>query len=179
MRAIGLTLRSFTLGCSLVCAGCGGSSVAIPCGDLPGKGVRVLPSKNVPAVGAAHDPYNSIPPTSGAHVPFTAAPGPYDEQIPDEVQVRVLEYGHVLIQYGESVPSSDVTTLNEVARRHPRDVLVAPYKSLGSEISLTAWGRIERLHRAEQRRIEIFVRALAGRYSKGWKNGAHPCPENA
>jgi hypothetical protein len=164
---------------SLAATACDGSPAALPCGKLPGRPVPLLVGGNVPAIDSSHRPYNSSPPTSGPHVPFTAAPGPYDEQIPDEVQVRALEFGHVLIQYGQAVRRDSVTHLERFARRYPRDVLVAPYSPLGSEIALTAWGRIELLHRADEPRINRFVRALARRYTNGWRHGAHPCPGNA
>jgi Protein of unknown function (DUF3105) len=131
--------------------------------------------RHIPYAQASHAPYSSIPPTSGPHVSFTVAPGVYREQIADEIQVHALEHGHVLVQYAPDTPSLEVGRLEDVARRYPRDVILAPYGGLDSRIALTAWGRIERLGRADTRKVEAFVTAFAGRYQHGWRWDAG-CP---
>jgi hypothetical protein len=97
----------------------------------------------------------------------------YREPIDHELQVHALEHGHVLVQYAPRTPG--IAELERVARRHPRDVVVAPYARLRSGIALTAWGRIERLERLDRERIERFVAALSGRYDHGWQDGAGTC----
>jgi hypothetical protein len=146
------------------------------CGELPGTGVPVLADgRHIPYVEAAHAAYGTVPPTSGPHVPWVAAPGVYREPIPDEIQVHDLEHGHVLIQYARTTPRRDVDRLERIARRHLRDVVVAPYDGLRAGIALTAWGRVEYLRAPDPRRIERFVRAFAGRYDHGWQDGATGC----
>ena len=160
----------------LAVGGCGGErDVVSSCTDLPGRSVALQDSPHIAYTQADHEPFNSVPPTSGPHVPFTVATSLYDEAIPDEIQTHALEHGHVLVQYGPHVGDGDEKRLEDVARRYPRDVIVAPYSELGSGIALTAWGRIERLQRFDGARIEAFVEALSGRYNHGWSRGAEAC----
>jgi hypothetical protein len=147
-------------------------------GALPGQEVPTLPSPHIPYLGAPHPPYNSLPPTSGPHVPQTVASGVYREEIPDELQVHALEHGHVLIQYSEATPGGEVRLLEDVARRHLRDVVVAPYRRLASGIALTAWGRLEYLDAVDPAAVDAFVRAFAGRYDHGWQPGRAPVAVN-
>ena len=137
--------------------------------DLPGEDVPLLPSGHIPTVAAPHLPYNSVPPTSGPHVPQTVAPGVYRQEIPNELQVHALEHGHVLVQYAPALAPARVRLLEGIARRHPRDVVVAPYGQLSDGVALTAWGRLERLERGDVDRIEAFISAFAGRYDHGWR----------
>lgn len=158
------------VGAALASAACASSRPHPSCSRLPGAAVPVVPSiRHIPYPQASHVPYDSVPPTSGPHVPFTVAPGVYREQIADEIQVHALEHGHVLVQYAPNTASSVVDTLEDVARRFPRDVVLAPYDRLRSGIALTAWGRIERLSHPDTGRIDAFVTALAGRYAHGWR----------
>jgi len=136
--------------------------------DAPGRPVAVLPSPHIPVIGAHHPPYNSVPPTSGPHVPQTVAPGVYTQPLAEEIQVHVLEHGHVLIQYGAGLPPGQLSELRTVARRHPRDVVLAPYPPIDRGVALTSWGRVARLTTADERQIEAFIAAFAGRYVHGW-----------
>ena len=147
----------------------------LPCSELPGRALPALDDRHIPHADADHEPYNSVPPTSGPHVPFTVAPGPYREEIDEEIQTHALEHGHVLLQYAPGTPRSQVDALEDVARRNPRHVVVAPYGRLERGIALTAWTRIERLPAVDDARVERFVDAVAGRYKHGWRDGARPC----
>lgn len=135
---------------------------------LPGDPVLIMASPHLPTIESAHAMYVSIPPTSGPHVPWTVASGIYRSAIPDELQVHALEHGHVLLQYPPSAGASTVIALEFFARRHPRDVLVAPYPGLSSVVVLTAWGRVERLNEPDPSRIERFIRSHRGRFVHGW-----------
>jgi hypothetical protein len=150
-----------------------GSAPPVPAAGtvLPGQEVPTLEGRHIPYLGAEHEPYTTVPPTSGPHVPFTVAPGVYREEIADELQVHALEHGHVLIQYAPGTPSDVVDDLEDVARRYPRQVIVAPYDGLTSGIALTAWGRIDRLDTVDRARIDAFVEAFAGRYDHGFHDG--------
>src|SRR5262249_5497115 len=123
-------------------------------------------------LGSPHAPYNSVPPTSGQHVPQTVACGIYRNPIPEELQVHALEHGHVLIQYSLDLPAAGVRELEGLGRRHPRDVLIAPYPRLDHGVAATAWGRIDRMDGVDLDRLDRFVRAFAGRYDHGWRAGA-------
>ena len=135
---------------------------------LPGTEVPTLPSPHIARLGAPHAAYNSLPPTSGPHLAWTIAPGVYREAVPDELAVHALEHGHVVIRYAPSTPADQVRLLAGVARRYPRDVVLAPYPPLGTGIALTAWGRLERLSTVDTDRVETFVELLRGRYDHGW-----------
>ncbi len=152
---------------SLPAVGCGSR----PDGDptIPRTNVTVLPSPHIPYLGAAHAPYASVPPTSGAHVPQTVAPGVYRQPIPEEIQVHALEHGHVLLQYARGTPAEAIRTLEAIARRHMRSVIVAPYDGIEHGIAMTAWGWLERLERADRAAVERFVLRFANRYDHSWR----------
>jgi hypothetical protein len=163
-------LRLALLILALILTGCGPQKAIVSVTDVPGKEVSILDSsKHLPYPATPHQLYNSLPPTSGPHVLQTVATGVYREEIPEEIQVQALEYGHVLIQYAPGMPAAEVRLLEGIGRRYPRDVVVAPYGKLTSGIALTAWGRIEQLDRVESNQIVTFITALAGRYNHGWR----------
>jgi Protein of unknown function (DUF3105) len=166
--AAGLAAAGMTL-LLLARVGFGAPSAAVAVADPPGEDVAAMDGRHVPFVGAPHEPYNSVPPTSGPHVPFTIATGVYREEIPEELQVHALEHGHVLVQYWPAMPREQVRLLEGIARRYPREVVVAPYGRLEGGVAITAWGRIERLDRVDPVRIAAFVEAFAGRYEHGWR----------
>jgi hypothetical protein len=149
-------------------------------GDPSGATGREVPLLASPHIhlGERHRPYNTVPPTSGPHWANTVGTGVYREELPEEIQVHVLEHGHVLVQYAPQVPRGQLRALERIGRRHLRDVVVAPYAKLapyarhGRGIALTAWGRIDRLGRADEPRILSFIRAFSGRYNHGeWRGG--------
>jgi hypothetical protein len=158
----------------LALTACGGAP-QLMCAQLPGDPVAVADSPHIAHVGANHKPYTSSPPTSGPHVPFTVAPGAYREPIPPELQVHVLEHGHVLIQYAPGGGERARDRVEEFARRYPRDVVVAPNPAMRRGVALTAWGRIDRVEVGDEDGISKFVEALSGRYEHGWQNGARAC----
>lgn len=135
---------------------------------LPGREVPVISSRHIPFVGYPHARYNSLPPTSGPHVPWVIMTGVYEQPVPDEVGVHLLEHGHILIQYAPATPAAQVATLRAIALRFPANVLLAPYPRLRSGIALTAWGRIEILARPDPAAITRFIIDLRGRYDHGW-----------
>jgi hypothetical protein len=135
----------------------------------PGEDVPVLTSPHLPYPQAPHIPYNSVPPTSGPHVHQTVMPGVYREEIAEEIQVHALEHGHVLVLYAPRTPVRQVQVLENIVRRHARDVVLAPYSKLGQGIALTAWGRIAPLDRPDPSLIENFIQTFAGGYNHGWR----------
>lgn len=141
-----------------------------PC--LPGRAVPVVASPHVGQADLAGVAYNSRPPTSGPHFAFTVAPGIYDGPVSDGLLVHALEHGHVAILYAPGTPQATVARLADVARRHSRDVVLAPYPELPSGIALTAWGRIDVLATYDGQRVETFVQRLRNRYAHGWRHAA-------
>jgi hypothetical protein len=141
---------------------------------LPGTEVPTLPSPHIARLGAPHAGYNSVPPTSGPHLAWTIAPGVYQESVPDELAVHALEHGHIVVRYAPSTAPDQVGLLARVARRYPRDVVLAPYPQLDSGVALTAWGRLDRLSTVDEARVDAFVNLLRGRYNHGWVRDWHP-----
>lgn len=94
-----------------------------------GRDVAPLASPHI-HLGERHRPYNSTPPTSGPHWADTVGTGVYREELPEEIQVHVLEHGHILLQYAPQTPPGEVRELERIGRRHLRDVVVAPYSKL-------------------------------------------------
>ncbi len=136
-----------------------------------------LPGEPVPdqghatiAPGDPHPPYNSKPPTSGPHYPIAAAWGVHARPVPDEVQVRNLAGGGVLIQYRPDLDPEVQQRLRDLVEelrssggdRYCR-LLLAPYEDLPSPIVLTAWTRIDRLEEFDRNRILRFIDAFIGR----------------
>jgi len=151
--------------------------VTVP--GLPGTEVPMLPSPHIARLGVAHAEYNSLPPTSGPHLAWTIAPGVYQEAVADELAVHALEHGHVVVRYAPSTSAAEAELLAGVARRYPRDVVVAPYPKLATGIALTAWGRIEAMPTIDTAGVERFVRMLRGRYNHGWVKDWRPDEEPA
>jgi hypothetical protein len=83
--------------------------------------------------------WNSYPPSSGRHYFQWVLWGDYTQPVPLIKEVHNLEHGGMIIQYGEKVPKSDVTKINDFWQKDPTAMLVAPLPNLGNKIALTAW----------------------------------------
>ncbi len=135
--------------------------------DLPGTAVRDLGSQLI-SPGESHPPYNSVPPTSGWHYAVPVDWGIHGGRIPDEVQLRNLASGGVLIQYhpnlldGEGLQQLQdlVASLREEAR-YCR-LLLAPHEALERPIALTAWNRLDRMDQVQEGRIRHFIDTFIG-----------------
>ena len=138
-------------------------------GRLPGEPVPDQGSALI-APGDPHPPYNSKPPTSGPHYPIPAAWGIHTAPILDEVQLRNLAGGGVLLQYRPDLDPETQQKLRDLVRelrtsgkeRYCR-LIVAPYEGLESPIVLTAWNRIDRLEEFDRDRILRFIDAFIGK----------------
>jgi hypothetical protein len=151
------------------------SSGALPCEEVPGTPQAFEGNNHIPYEGAPHEPYKTLPPTSGPHSARIVAVGVYREPVPEELQVHALEHGHILLQYSESVSKEDITALERLGRRYPRDTVVAPYPALDRGIALTGWQRLQRLDAFDEKAIVNFVTAVAGRFDHTWQRGATDC----
>jgi len=147
-----------------------GSSLASqrsePC--LPGTAVAILKSPHLSVAALRKVHYNSIPPTSGPHFAIPPTPGIYDAPLQPGAFVHAEEHGHVVIAYAPSLPAAQVSVLKDIAKAHPRDVLMTPYPPLPQGLALAAWGRLERFDQADRPGVERFIVALAGRYDHRW-----------
>lgn len=83
--------------------------------------------------------WNSNPPTSGPHYREWAIWNFYDEEVPLVKSVHNLEHGGVVIHYGPRVPQADVEKLRTFYNTDPNGLLVAPLRSNGGQITLSAW----------------------------------------
>ena len=147
----------------------------MPCDQIPGTPEAFEGKSHLQYDGQPHPAYHTTPPTSGWHYPRLMAPGVYDSPVVEELQVHFLEHGHIMIDYAPNTPRDQVKALITYARRHPRDVAVAPYPKLDHGIALTAWQRLDRLDTVDLQAVDRFVSAVSGRYDHGWQHGAGPC----
>lgn len=162
----GLLLGPYQFLLGNVTGSAAGPAPLAPC--LPGEPVEIMDSPHLPPSEIGGVAYNSLPPTSGPHFAFTIAPGVYQEPVPDGLAIHALEHGRVVIRYAPDLDPREVAALTGVARRHGTDVVLSPYPPLAGGIALTAWGRIDRLDRYDERRVIGFVEAMRGRYDHGW-----------
>jgi len=167
-----LTMSTFGMG-ALVEVATG--SQALPCAEVPGQPRPFEGNSHLPYEGAAHPPYQTKPPTSGPHSRRVVTPGVYREPISEELQVHILEHGHVLVQYAPGTSAATIDTLERLGRRHPRQTVVAPYPGLDRGIGLTGWQRIRVLDSLDEHVVVDFITKVAGRYNHGWRDGATEC----
>jgi hypothetical protein len=129
--------------------------------DLPGTRYPDQGNRHLQTVTDPHEPYNSDPPTSGSHLPYIAPWGIHTRPIPRELQVHNLEDGGVLVQYNCECPDL-VEKLKAIVQRYDRQVILAPYPGMSSQIALTAWTRLETLDEFEEQRIVRFITEYRG-----------------
>ncbi|QNE20652.1 DUF3105 domain-containing protein [Kribbella qitaiheensis] len=151
------------------------NKTALPCDQVPGTPQAFEGKEHIAYQGASHAPYKTMPPTSGPHSPRVVTPGIYRDPIPEELQVHILEHGHVLIQYGPDVSKADIERIERIGRQHPRDAVVAPYPPLGHGIAVTGWQRLQRFDTYDETAILDFVTKVANRYNHLWRDKATDC----
>lgn len=132
--------------------------------DAPGDFVPSLGNNHIASPSTPHIPYNSDPPTSGPHVSYVARWGIHAEPVPKEVQVHNLEDAGVVIQYN-CMKAKDCNALRDqlwgIAHNYDH-VVLAPYNTMDSLIALTAWTRIKKLDRVDEKKIRRFIDAYIG-----------------
>ncbi len=102
-----LTMSSFAFG---VLLGQFNDREALPCTEVPGTPQAFEGNRHLAYQNAPHDPYRTSPPTSGPHSPRVVIPGIYRAPIPPELQVHILEHGHVLLQYAATTSHPLIST---------------------------------------------------------------------
>ncbi len=95
-------------------------------------------------LGRNHVPdptYKVDPPAGGDHSPTAAPAGVYTaaDTPPDGQLVHSLEHGYVIIWYRPDLAAPDLAALQELTKRHTRDVLLVPRASLAQPVAATAW----------------------------------------
>lgn len=85
--------------------------------------------------------YDVDPPAGGNHNPTPAAAGTYtlDNKPPDAQIVHALEHGYVTLWYKPDVDAATVTSLQTLAAKYDRDVLLVPRASMSKPVAATAW----------------------------------------
>lgn len=156
-----MTVRVLATACVLLLVGCtSGADVAADC-EPPAaqqlqEGSHLLGDQPPPV------PYSSVPPTSGWHSSGRPLdPGAYVEPVPGPQQVRVLEQGMVVVAYDPDLPDDRIGALNQLAGEI-EDVVVTPHpEDMGSPITLTAWGVLQRCESVTAQDVAAFREAHA------------------
>ena len=130
---VAMRFASWCCALSLVMVACGGHD-DVACTELresedQSSGQHVLAEGEVA--------YQTSPPTSGPHIAGPAPSGVLATPVAEEIQVRLLESGGVMVQYDDSVVGAELEQLKSVASSR---IVVAPASSdLPGRIVATAW----------------------------------------
>lgn len=106
--------------------------------------------------------YPQSPPVGGAHSQVWLKCQSYTAELPKVNVVHSLEHGGVWLTYLPGTSAADVTTLETYTGLNREYVIVSPYAGQDAPVIATAWGRQLRLQKADDPRIQQFVRAYAG-----------------
>ncbi len=133
--------------------------------DGPGERIADLGATHI-APGEDHPAYNSIPATSGWHLGQPLAPAPWGVHIDvleDEVLLHNLEHGGVGVHYdcpdGCAELVQQLSELVTTAANRGGKVIMSPYPSMDSTITLTAWTFIHQLDAFDEDRVRDFLGA--------------------
>jgi hypothetical protein len=129
--------------------------------NLPG---RPVPDQGhaIIAPGTTHADYNSVPPTSGWHYTVPADWGAHATPIQNEIQLRNLAAGGVIVQYDPNIDETLRESLATMQREFRQifsfcKLILAPYEGLSTPIVVTAWNRILQLEEYDRTQIQVFV----------------------
>jgi hypothetical protein len=105
--------------------------------------------------------YDVLPPTSGPHnAAWQNCMGDvYDAPIASEHAVHSLEHGAIWVTYRPDLPAAEVSALAAKVRGKEK-MLMSPFDGLDKPISLQAWGYQLKLDKADDGRIDEFIKAL-------------------
>lgn len=99
--------------------------------------------------------YLTSPPTSGPHIAGPTPEGALDTPVAEEIQVRLLEAGGVMVQYDDSVAAADVEALGAITSA---TIVAAPASGeLPDRIVATAWTWKLTCSTLDVARIEAFA----------------------
>jgi hypothetical protein len=120
----------------------------------PGSLTHVLPGAPTPS-------YLTDPPTSGAHQPTPPVTGVRRKPIDPQIQVGILEQGHVILQY-RGLDPAQVTELRRLASS---TVVVAPAPSLpgDAKVVATAWVTRQVCRGLDVPALRAFARDRSGK----------------
>ncbi len=130
--------------------------------DLAGESYPSQGNRHVAMGRAERFPYNTDPPTSGNHYDSLAPWGVRKKPILKGLQTHNLEDGGVIVSYRCRDCPDLIRKIEELVDRYPTQVIAAPYPKMKPLIALTAWTRIDRLDKFDQKRIVRFIEAYKG-----------------
>lgn len=141
----------FLCASSLFIVACGGDDAA-SCIELREPEDQAS-GQHVLAQGAVE--YLTSPPTSGPHIAGPTPEGALDTPVAEEIQVRLLEAGGVMVQYDDSVAAADVEALGAITSA---TIVAAPAAGeLPDRIVATAWTWKLSCSTLDIARIEAFA----------------------
>ncbi|MEV0153222.1 DUF3105 domain-containing protein [Micromonospora sp. NPDC050686] len=105
--------------------------------------------------------YTITPPVAGAHNPAwqNCMGDVYDAPIANEHAVHSLEHGAVWITYRPDLPADQVATLKAKVEGKEK-LFMSPYEGLDKPIALQAWGYQLKVDKADDKRIDEFIKTL-------------------
>ncbi|MDP6085234.1 MAG: DUF3105 domain-containing protein [Nitrospinota bacterium] len=130
--------------------------------DMPGEVYPSQGNRHVAMGLAERFPYNTNPPTSGNHYGGIAPWGVRKKPILKGLQTHNLEDGGVIVSYRCRDCPDLIRKIEEIVDRYPTEVIAAPYPKMKPLIALTAWTRIDRLDKFDEKRIVRFIEAYKG-----------------
>ncbi|MEU4714731.1 DUF3105 domain-containing protein [Micromonospora purpureochromogenes] len=106
--------------------------------------------------------YDVLPPIGGPHnATWQRCLGDvYEAPIASEHAVHSLEHGAVWVTYRPGLPQADVDKLASLVKGKDF-VLMSPFEGLDKPISLQAWGYQLKVDKADDPRVEEFIKTLA------------------
>jgi Protein of unknown function (DUF3105) len=105
--------------------------------------------------------YAMAPPVGGNHNPLwqNCQGNVYNAQVPNEHAVHSLEHGAVWITYRPDLPKAQVEALAKKVNGQDY-MLMSPYPGLDKPVSLQAWGFQLKLDKADDPRVDEFIKAF-------------------
>ena len=122
-----------------------------------GEEVKAMKSSHINS-DATHEAYNSNPPTSGDHLAQPAGWGVYSTPLTDEQAIHNLEHGGIWISY-KDIDDQTKAQLETIAKANGGSVILSPRPSNDAKISLSSWGRLEKLEGYDEAKILEFISA--------------------
>lgn len=106
--------------------------------------------------------YETQPPVAGAHAPSPLPCGVYNQTLPEERQVHMLEHGAVGIQYRPDLELEEIKEIEALVGEFDKDVFSAPYTEMETPIAVTSWSRKMELDSFDEDAVRQYIDEFAG-----------------
>ena len=105
--------------------------------------------------------YDPLPPVGGEHNPVWQNQGFYDEPVPNERAVHLLEHGAVWITYSPDLSQEEKDELQEIVEGK-NCLMASPFADLpeGTPVVASAWGVQIKLNGVDDPRLDQFITAF-------------------